>query len=787
MQSKQQRQRPQQDKTKRCVHNINEDSSSEDDYVFITSIIGKDMPIFEVLINERKTKVLADSGASVNILPEKIYNDLPSKPQLQVCNNKIYPFSSSQPITVLGKFQATIEHKSISKPATFVVVKTSETPIIGWKTSVELQLLQKVNKVENDDIQSDFPEIFQGLGKLKDHKVKLHIDHTVQPVAQRYRRIPFHMCKQLEKHIDKDIELGVIEKATGATPWVSPLVIVPKPKNPDEIRVCVDMRAPNTAIRRERHNMPTLDELSTLLAGASYFSKLDLNQGYNQIELDEESRYITTFATHMGLYRFKRLNFGVNSAAEMFQEAIRQSLNGLNGVVNFSDDILVHGKTKQEHDENLKQVLQRLKEKNLTLNPNKCQFRMRSIEFLGHIFTVEGIKPCPNKPKDIMNIQAPKNISEVRSLLGMMNFCGSRFIPDYATLTSEIRNLTQKNKVFEWKENHEKALKHLKEKLQESVHLSYFDRSKETQVYVDASPVGISAILTQSIKDQLAQVVQFASRALTPTEQRYSQTEREALAVTWACEHFHIYLYGSPSFKIYTDHKPLVTLFGSPKAQLPARVERWVMRCQGYNMNIIFKPGKDNPADYMSRHPAQQQASSREEKIAEEYIQYLTDNSIPKAMSLQQVQEETSKDNTLQAVLSAVRTGQWYKHATTVLSEHQKMFETLKQCAHQLTTTQDGLLLKSRKIVIPHLLQEQAVHLAHCGHQGQTKTLALLREKVWFYGMSAAVERTVKNCLACQVVTPTSAREPLQMSVLPSMSGGNTNISERTPSDVCSS
>ena len=204
-------------------------------------------------------------------------------------------------------------------------------------------------------------------------------------------------------------------------------------------------------------------------------------------------------------------------------------------------------------------------------------------------------------------------------------------------------------------------------------------------------------------------------------------------------------------------------------------------------MNIIFKPGKYNPADYMSRHPAQQQASSREEKIAEEYIQYLTDNSIPKAMSLQQVQEETSKDNTLQAVLSAVRTGQWCKHATTVLSEHQKMFETLKQCAHQLTTTQDELLLKSRKIVIPHSLQEQAVHLAHCGHQGQTKTLALLREKVWFYGMSAAVERTVKNCLACQVATPTSAREPLQMSVLPSMSSGNTNISERTPSDVCSS
>ncbi|GFN83090.1 Zinc knuckle domain containing protein [Plakobranchus ocellatus] len=249
---------------------------------------------------------------------------------------------------------------------------------------------------------------------------------------------------QLDKHLDKDEEMGVIEKATGPTPWVSPLVIVPKPKNPDEIRVFVDMRAPNTAIRREKHNTPTLNELSITLADAKYFIKIDLNQGYNQLELNEESRYITTFATHRGLYRYKRLNFGVNNAAEIFQEVIRQTLNGLSGVINVSDDILVYGKSKEVHNQNLRKVLERLRSKNLTLNKKKCEFMKPSIEFLEHFFTAEVFKPCPSKLQKFGEMPTPTRTNEVRSLLGMMNFCGAHFIPGYATLSYELRRLHRK-------------------------------------------------------------------------------------------------------------------------------------------------------------------------------------------------------------------------------------------------------------------------------------------------------------------------------------------------------
>ncbi|GAB1602665.1 hypothetical protein Ahia01_000546200 [Argonauta hians] len=370
-------------RTTAVKNNAGTESESADDYVFIQGPRRKERPIFSISIQGQSIDILADSGASTNILPTHHFNRLNHTPRLEKCDTKVYPFSSTVPLKVRGKFQTEVSYNGHRQQVYFLVVDTTDIPILSWKTRQDLWLLTTVNKIDGD-VESHYQDVFTGLGKLKDQLIHLHIDTSVQPVAQRYRRIPFHMRKQLDEHLDREIELGVIEKATGPTPRVSPLVIVPKPKSPNKIRVCVDMRAPNKAIKRERHNMPTLDELATLLSGAKFFSKLDLNQA------------------HIGLYRFRRLNFGVNSAAEVFQEAIRQALNGLPGVVNVSDDIPVFGKDQQSHEANLRGVLQRLREKNLTLNRDKCQYMKPSIEFLGHIFCADGMQPCPNKLKQIV-------------------------------------------------------------------------------------------------------------------------------------------------------------------------------------------------------------------------------------------------------------------------------------------------------------------------------------------------------------------------------------------------
>ena len=312
-------------------------------------------------------------------------------------------------------------------------------------------------------------------------------------------------------------------------------------------------------------------------------------------------------------------------------------------------------------------------------------------------------------------------------------------------------------------------MKELKKALSKNLTLHYFCMNKETEMFVDASPIGLCAILTQKEPNkEERKVIHFASRALTPTESRYSQTEREALGIVWGCEHFHLYLYGAP-FKVITDHKPLVSMFGNHRAQLPPRIERWAMRLQPYKMTVEYQSGESNPADYLSRHPIHKHSSSRESKVAEEYVQYLVDNSTPKAMKLEDVAAATLEDQTLKVVIKALETGKWYEARIEENVPLNSLYSTLQKCRHELSLAHNNsVILKGSRIVVPAKLQQQAINIAHSGHQGIVKTVALLREKVWFKGMNNSVEETVKNCQHCQVATPTTTREPLQMSPLPS-------------------
>ena len=187
------------------------------------------------------------------------------------------------------------------------------------------------------------------------------------------------------------------------------------------------MREANKAIKRERHPMPTLDELIEDLNGSCIFSTLDLTSGYHQFELDESSRYITTFSTHLGLRRYKRLMFGVNAASEIFQSAVAELLTGLENVKNVSDDIIVYGKTQSDHDRHLKAVLDRLQAHNVRLNKDKCKFSCREVKFYGHVFSERGLSPDPKKVAAIVNAEPPTNAKEVKSLLGLAVYISASY------------------------------------------------------------------------------------------------------------------------------------------------------------------------------------------------------------------------------------------------------------------------------------------------------------------------------------------------------------------------
>ena len=781
-QKKQQRQSRQNGKDKADVvadevqgHTSDEDS----DYSWAASQShDTDRPVFVVGVNGQNFQLLADSGATVNILTQEDYEKLLHRPTLMPHNRKVFGYGGKVALCVKGKFTAKLSaaannHVSTVEESIIVVAAPGIKSLLSWATSRRLGLIDLVKSCETKDtVQSliqEFQDIFQGVGKLKGVKVKLHIDDTVPPVVQNQVRAPFHVRKDVEEQLAKDEERDIIESPVGPTPWVSPIVVVPK-STPVKVRVCVDMRAANMAIKREHHPSPTLDDLVYKLNGAKVFSKIDLRQGYNQLELDEESRYITTFATHKGLRRYKRLFFGINSAAEVFQNEIRKALSGLDGVENISDDTIVFAKDDDDHMRILRSLFTRIRDRGLTLNGEKCEFEKPSIEFFGHVFSGDGVRPSPTKVQSIQDMGAPQNASEVRSLLGMANYCGQRFIKDYSTLTHNLRELTKADAPWTWEDKHQRSLDRLKEALANTTALQYFDPRKESEVYVDASPVGICAILMQKEPDsEIRYNVHFASRALTPTEQRYSQIEREALAVVWGCEHLNMYLYGS-QFTVITDHKPLLSLLNNARSKPSARIQGWALRLQPYTFNLIYKPGKSNPADYLSRHlpvGGKTLESSREQRLAESIVNYISVTSMPKPLPVEDVRSATLADETLQAVMSALRDNKWYKHQMNP-GVDQLTFNSCYRLKDELSASQDSdLLLRGTRIVIPSTLQQHVVNLAHVGHQGLVKTKALLREKVWFCGIDRLTDETVRLCMSCQLAVHKPQREPLKMSALP--------------------
>lgn len=338
-------------------------------------------------------------------------------------------------------------------------------------------------------------------------------------------------------------------------------------------------------------------ELLDKVRGAEYFSKLDIRGAFNQVELEENTRSITIFSTDFSLFRYKRLVFGLNCAPEIFQGILENVLRDIEGVINSADDILIFGKDLDDHNQKLKKVHDRLLGKGLTLNKNKCIFAVKEIEFLGFIVNGSDYRLMRSKVETVRNFREPETSEEVRSFLGLVNFCAA-FIPNIATISESLRSLTRKSEPFVWSEAQRIAFQTLKEKLIESETLGIYNPDARTRVVADASPVGIGCVLAQEQKQQW-RVISYASWSLTDYERKYSQTEKEALALVYACKRFKYWLFGI-EFELVTDHKALECIF-APRSKPCSRIERWVLRLQTFKYRVIYESGKSNIADPLSR------------------------------------------------------------------------------------------------------------------------------------------------------------------------------------------
>ena len=331
---------------------LEDDQNDSEDPEYVWTLKNKKLSSFSVKINGQSVKVLIDS-ASVNLVDKRTYDNFIPMPALKKTSVKIYPYGSEKPLNVLGMFHAKLSGSGEDRTpvtAKLCVTEGSSRSLTGQHTAVEIGLLRvgpepslvnKVNKlkVDNDklsalpksvqQILSNDAEVLDGIGKLKDFEVKLKVDPSVTPVSQRLRRLLYHTRKKVEDELDKLEDLGIIEKVQEPTPWISPLVVFPETN--ESVHLCLDMHRVNEAVIQERHMIPKLDELLQDVNGATVFSKIDLTSGYRQLQLCKESKNLTAFATHEGIYRYTCLILGINNASEIFQQAIEDTLAGYEG------------------------------------------------------------------------------------------------------------------------------------------------------------------------------------------------------------------------------------------------------------------------------------------------------------------------------------------------------------------------------------------------------------------------------------------------------------------------
>jgi len=321
--------------------------------------------------------------------------------------------------------------------------------------------------------------------------------HTVgPPIKRRPYRLPLTKRTALDKKIAELLAQGVITPS--ASPWASPVVLVEK-KDPSEgPRFCVDYTSLNKVTRKDAYPIPLIRDIFDQLHGATVFSTLDLKSGFHQLPIHQDDQDKTAFICHSGLYNWRRLPMGLCNASQLFQRAMEVVFKGLIGSICmlYIDDIVIFSKNETEHVKHLETMFERLRKYNLKLNPTKCVFGLRQVKLLGYIVSQQGLRADPDKVSAISRMQAPKNLAETRSFLGMTGYYRT-CIKDYAHTAEPLVELQRKNVKFVWSQQHQKAFDTLKKALTSEEVMAHPRTDHPYQLYTDACDYAIGAILCQ--------------------------------------------------------------------------------------------------------------------------------------------------------------------------------------------------------------------------------------------------------------------------------------------------
>jgi transposase InsO family protein len=642
-----------------------------------------------------------------------------------------------------------------------------------------------------------YPEVVtsvMGCTPLVEHHIETG---TARPIyGARFRKSPAEV-EETQRQVDELMKRGVVKPSD--SPWAAPVVLARK--SDGTWRFCVDYRRLNAVTERDSYPLPRIDATLDRLGGSMYFSTMDLLSGFWQVPVRESDKAKTAFCTTSGLYEWNVMPMGLINSPATFQRLMDRVLGKLRYTfaLVYLDDIMVHSETWEEHLEHLTAVFECLKAAGLTVKLKKCHFGREEVEYLGHVVGREGIKVDQKKVAAIRELRAPRNVSEVRTLLGMVAYY-RRFIPDCSALCKPLHQLTRKDHPFVWDASCEAAMAELKRLLTMAPALRPPDFTKMFRVRTDASYHGLGATLMQGGGEDGDDwyTVAYASRSLTGPETRYSATDLECRGVLFAVSQFRPYIFGR-KFQLETDHRALVWLLTTIHSN--GRLQRSAMEMQTYQYDVVHKAGismqdadclsrltsikavcaqhADRPGDGTARVSVLEGAATLNlaavstDKVAQPQARQMTRREIIRQLRASLYQEERWFD------VRAMK--QWEKNGG-LPGRRPLVSAWARRKARDYELGEDGLLYRvsgegplggpRRLLVIPTEMQREVLYACHehmvsGGHLGRDRTIQRIQERYYWPGLVADAERWCASCVQCLEAKSPARQHRIRLEAVP--------------------
>ena len=733
------------------MHELQENDYDSD--IFLDSV-ETDQNVKDWKVNmkicDKTVNMKLDTGAQCNVLPYHVYKQISRKP-LKASKSRLVSYSGHR-LNTVGKVTLLVSTKNKYIPLEFEIVKNKSMPILGLKACLELNLISRLYSLNlnsktatTEEILDSYSDVFEGLGCLPT-EYKIRLDKNAKPVVNPPRKIPYALKNKVKNELSRLEKMRVIKKVTEPTEWVNSLVVVEKPNK--SVRLCLDPRELNKSILREHFPMRTVEEVAAKVKNAKIYSVLDASNGYWQIRLTKDSQKYTTFNSPFGRYKYLRLPFGIKSSSEVFQKTISQILENIDGCEVIADDILIWGQDKEEHNQRLCAVLERIRQANMKLNRDKCKIGLSEVVYVGHTFGPDGLKPSSEKLRAIMEIPEPQNRTELQRFIGTVNYLG-KFIPNLSGINQPLRQLLQKDIAWHWEEAQQQSFDELKRAITTAPVLAYYDEKEDIVLSVDSSKDALGACILQN-----GHPIAYASKSLNKCEQNYAQIETEMAAIVFGATKFHEYIYAKGPIHVETDHRPLESIFKKPLSQMSPRIQRMMLKVQKYNLKVQYKSGRElYIADMLSRACI----SKDETPICDEKYSMFSIENLPCSQSkLSELKEETLKDMELNILKDTVSRG-WPENKRQINPRITQYWNFRDEISYF-----DGLLLKGEKVIVPRSMQKAIIEQIHQkSHLGINKCINRLKDVFFWSGMSAQIKDIISQCSICNEFRGTQQKEPM--------------------------